>query len=68
MNSDLEMETTTIEIVTDKIEEMVVVTEEIVEVLVVTKQLPGSVIITVKQVAKRKTIGRKIRVRLKQIW
>ena len=68
MNTDLEMETTTIEIVTDKIEVMVVVAEEIVEVVVVTENFPASVITLVKQVTKRKSFGRKIRVRSEQVW
>ena len=68
MNTDLEMETTTIEIVTDKIEVMVVVTEEIVEVVVVTENFPANAITLVKQVTKRKTVGRKIRVRSEQVW
>ena len=67
MNTDLEMETTTIEIVTDKIEVMVVVTEEIVEVVVATENLPANATHVVKQVTKRKTVGRKLRVISEQL-
>ena len=67
MISDLEMETATTEMVTDKIEELVEVTEGIVEVVVVTENLPASVINVVKQVTKRKTVGRKLRVRSEKL-
>ena len=67
VTADLEMETATTEIVTNKIKELVVSTEGIMEVDVVTENLPTNIINVVKQVTKRKTVGRKIRVRSEQL-
>ena len=67
MTVDLVMEKATIEMVTDKIEEMVADTEGIVKVVVTTENLPASVINVVRQVTKRKIVGRKVRVRSEQL-
>ena len=55
------------EIAITEIKELVVVTEEIVEVVVVTEHLLANAINVVKQVTKRKTVGRKMRVRSEQL-
>ena len=65
MTADRKMETATIEIVTGKINELVVVTEGIVEVVMVTENLPTNVINVVKQVTK--SVGRTLRVRSEQL-
>ena len=60
MNTKLEIETTTAKIVIEKTEVRIVVTEGTVEVVVVTDNLPASIIIVIKQVTKRKTVGQQI--------
>ena len=67
MTADREMETATTEIVTNKIEKLVVVTEGIVEVVVVTEILPVNVINVVTQITKRKIVGRKLKMRLEHL-